>query len=231
MPKLLLSNDSFACRSMDHVVFLDLKRERYLALAPDDATHLSSILNSGNVQGDSLHGESSVVDMLKREGLLVQDEARGKCFMLGSLVEPRAALCAEKELLPRLHKSDVLHFIRAWTVASAMMRFRSLKAIVERVRMRKVRRGASARSADVDEALGLARMFATMQPMLPSSGSSDIRRSLTLIEFLACSDIYPSWVFGVRLSPFAATTWVQQGDTVLSGSVDGIRGYSPLMVL
>jgi hypothetical protein len=233
MSKLFLSNDSFVCHSMGYMVFLDLRRERYLALPPDDAARLRSFLSS-NAPLSVNDGpyECDVASMLEVQGLLVRDGERGRSFAPSVAAEPRVAICADDEVLPRLHNVDIMHFVSAWATVSTLLRLRSLRAIVSRVKARKTRRANSAApSNEAREMLGLARIFAILQPMLPSSGSSDIRKSLTLIEFLARYDLYPAWVFGVRLSPFAAASWVQHGDAVLSSSVDSIRGYTPLMVI
>jgi hypothetical protein len=221
--ELFLSENASICCCEGYLVFLDIARERYLALPPRDAECLMSLSGFNSCEA------RTVVELLEREGLVVRNSTRGRPFRWSSIVGPSQALIGTEGAPPSLCKADLLQYMAAWIRASIMLRARSLKSIVEFVRSRKDRSGNY--SGELDEAITCARRFFIMQPLLPSSGSTDIRKSLTLLEYLALNNLYATWVFGVRLSPFGAATWVQHGDTVLSGTLGSVYGYTPLLVI
>jgi len=55
--------------------------------------------------------------------------------------------------------------------------------------------------------------------------------SLALMLYLAYFSVFPNWVFGVRSNPFMAHCWVQYGRTVLNGTDEEARSYTPIMIV
>jgi hypothetical protein len=55
--------------------------------------------------------------------------------------------------------------------------------------------------------------------------------SLALVEFLARYDVFPHWVFAVKMEPFGAHCWVQDGSVVLNDTVEYVREFTPIMVI
>jgi len=56
-------------------------------------------------------------------------------------------------------------------------------------------------------------------------------RSLALTHLLMRSGHLTQFVIGVRLKPFLAHSWVQQGDVVLNERVDVARTFSSILVI
>ena len=56
-----------------------------------------------------------------------------------------------------------------------------------------------------------------------------MRNSLTLLEFLAKYEVYPTCVLGVKMDPFAAHAWVQQGSMVLTDPIAHVKTFTPIM--
>jgi hypothetical protein len=53
--------------------------------------------------------------------------------------------------------------------------------------------------------------------------------SLALIEFLSCYGLFPAWTFAVRIEPWAAHCWVQQGDYLFNEEIEEAEDYMPIM--
>ncbi len=70
-----------------------------------------------------------------------------------------------------------------------------------------------------------------MRPAFYNPKDACLRDTLTLIEFLSRYDIYPQWVFGVRMQPFSAHAWVQYGPTLFTDPVDHVKTFTPIMVI
>ena len=49
------------------------------------------------------------------------------------------------------------------------------------------------------------------------------------MEFLAIYRIYPMWVFGVKMGPFGAHCWVQDGAFVYNDTIAHTGSFQPVM--
>jgi hypothetical protein len=70
-----------------------------------------------------------------------------------------------------------------------------------------------------------------LRPNFFSEKDACLRDSLTFIEFLALYGMYPTWVFGVTMEPFAAHSWVQQGPMVLNDYIPRVTPFTPIMAI
>jgi hypothetical protein len=52
-----------------------------------------------------------------------------------------------------------------------------------------------------------------------------------MVRYLRRHQYFPDLVLGVRMMPFAAHAWVQDGDTVLNDTVDYVSAYTPILVV
>lgn len=72
-----------------------------------------------------------------------------------------------------------------------------------------------------------ARAFARILPWLPIDGACLVRSAL-LFRFLRHRGLKADWVFGVRLWPFAAHCWVQDGEVCLNDDAERLVPYTPI---
>lgn len=239
MEGYFLARDSYVCETQGYAVFLDLKRDRYVALPPSEVARLREVLRGFSRTGASAatpNGETRVSEqaatlarMLELEGLLVRDESQGRAC--GISIETAAqTFRQEYRAWPELRARYVYDFATSWLQTSAMLRLMSIRSIVKRVQLRKESRSATATKIEMSVWSRMAGVFYVIQPLFYSAEGSCLRNSLTLIEFLARYNLYPSWVFGVRLSPFAAHCWVQEEKTILNDTLENVSAFTPLMV-
>ncbi|WP_349770714.1 lasso peptide biosynthesis B2 protein [Steroidobacter cummioxidans] len=52
-----------------------------------------------------------------------------------------------------------------------------------------------------------------------------------MVEFLARYDVFPTWVFGVRLEPWGAHCWIQHGPFTFNEGVEKAASYTPIMAV
>jgi len=242
MSRYYLSRDTFLCESKSHAVFLDLRRDRYLALSPQDSLELQSLLakeptykvsNHASTGGPTRHTHdyAELAHLLENEGLVVRDPSLGKSSEEQSLDEPTETLWNAEERWPRLYWGHFLSLLAARVRAVALLRILPLQAVVRRVRARSLHGRTQVELQDVDDFRVLIKVFNLLEPMFVSGTNSCLKRSLTLIEFLSIYGLFPKWVFGVQVEPFSAHCWVQQGPAVLNDSLQHIKTFTPIMVV
>lgn len=238
MTRFLLSTDSFLCMVDNHAVFLNLKRDTYSALEPDAARAVSYLVRGWPAASQDAVNEEfpsasagAIADTLLKEGLLTDNPMYGKLATPVSLDAPEQTFWVDSCSWPYLEPHHLKNFIRAWLVATAMLRCVPLKWIVYRARIRKQNSLQSAVPFDVERTNRLAVNYFALQPAFFSAHNACLRNSLTLLEFLACYGIYPAWVFGVKVRPFGAHAWVQHGRVVFTDPLEQVRLYTPIMAV
>jgi hypothetical protein len=238
-----IPNDVYTCESHGHVVFLNLKTGRYQAIPPELVGYLKELLESSSTDRHALNREilpasgsgdetTELAEMLEQQGLLVRGSSRGERPRTLSGVQIQVQKDEERDVLPRLELLDLFNFVAAWLFSSFMFKFVPLRIIARRVQKR--RRAAERRQVACnhpDEAINLTNVFLIIQPIFYRSRDMCLKNSLTMIEFLARYDVFPDWVFGVQLHPFAAHCWVQAGPTVLNDTAARVSSFTPIMVL
>lgn len=239
MQPYLLAPHVYPCVSGQHVVLMDLERDKYVAVAP--AHRLASWVLGwpvGSVQtADAPSAPDGSMDALVSEmlahGMLVSDPYVGKPAVPVTTVRPLGSLvefdldCRPKVTLPQLWR-----FARSCARAQLSLKLRPIQSIVETVRARKERAAAAEpREADPARLRPLVTAFARLRPLFYTLRGACLLDSLTLLHFLGQEGIRPDWVFGVKTEPFDAHCWVQQGDVLLNDVPDRVRQYSPILVV
>lgn len=239
MARYLLAAHTYVREAAGHAIFLDLKRDRYLAVEPDDVEVLRTVVPgwenalAGDDPDDRSEFDSSktIVETLLHEGLLTQDEIEGKCASPVSIEQVRAALEDIRGRIPTIGIRDVWNFVRAWAVTTLMLRVLPLRCLVRRVQRRKERYRPESRTFDLGQGRRLMLIYFLLRPNFFSADNACLRDSLTFVEFLALYKIYPTWVFGVTMGPFAAHSWVQEGPMVLNDCVRHVTRFAPILAI
>jgi hypothetical protein len=103
-----------------------------------------------------------------------------------------------------------------------------MEMVIVGIRKRRMARHSTALDSSLAEYALLVGSFLRMrrQTPLPYSCLSD---SLALLMFLSQYGLLPYWVFGVRMNPFGAHCWLQEGQTVVNDKLDAVLNYTPIM--
>jgi hypothetical protein len=250
MPQYVLARHVFVCVQGEHVVFLDVRKDRYFALeaartaglghfvagwpvpaplAVDFVRHRANstaLALEENVDPGMLSG---VIALLLDKGILTTDAEKGKPAEVTAISPPHGDLTAdaadEKLIIgPRLF----LRFVIAAIRARLLLKHIAFETVVERVRSR----STLASSAVTEQKLAaLVHVFATLRPFFFAAKDACLFDALSLSEFLAAYDVFPNWVFGVQSRPFAAHCWLQLDGLVLNDTLDHVQRYTPIMVV
>jgi hypothetical protein len=235
-----LSKHVYVCRTPDHIVLLDLKRDEYLGIADTDSDAIAAFVKEWPSRAanqpfnaeTSEQGATLIADLLAA-GMLTDDAHDGKAVTLAAVEPPRLGLVDDYTPIPTtIAWRDVIHFTIAVVTTKRLLRIKSLEQAVLHVQKRHAGREAMQfRSLKIDElrARNLVAVFERLRPFLTTANDVCVFDSLALSEFLARYDLHPQWNFGVATRPFAAHCWLQHGDIIFNDTPDNIRRFTPIM--
>lgn len=216
------------CLRGDEIVFLDLKRDDYTLVDGSAAAAIRELLDSSPSIDAEDHGE--VLREVLQEGLLTAGRGAGRPvaatqieFATTPLIEPDARQGIS--ITPR----HVARFWMACAVAAARLRWSHIDSTVSGVQRRKAR-CVSTSPLEIKRARELTAIFLKLRAFFPRAYIC-LFDSLALIEFLAAFRIFPTWVFGVRLDPWAAHCWVQEQGMLFNDNIERTAGYTPIMAI
>jgi hypothetical protein len=253
MPQYALARHVFVCMQGEHVVFLDVRKDRYFALesartaglgylvpgwpvpapfAVDVVRHGADSAAPATVLAEHVDGAllSSVVSLLLEKGILTIDTGKTAAV---TVAEPiRSDLTAEAlDDDSRITAPLFIRFVAAAVRARLELKYRTFETVVARVRLRGEAARASSHSVSEQELHRLIGAFAKLRPFFFTAKDACLFDALSLSEFLAGYGVYPHWVFGVQSRPFAAHCWLQLGDRLLNDTIDHVKRYTPIMVV
>lgn len=230
------------CTSDGRIVFLDLRRNRYLCLNRRNSENAAILIGGPDLFNEKRHAPVDaavysntedtrlLVAALIQKGLLTRGSANGgetACCHIP--LAARSTLSAKSKAKRAASAINWASFIRASLTASWKLRWYSMQRTVESVKHRK--QGHPLAPTNGQQNLPeLVEIFNCLRPYY-------IRRylclydSLALIEFLALYQLFPRWVFGVTAEPFNAHCWVQERDQVLNDTVEYVRSFTPIMAI
>jgi hypothetical protein len=216
----------FCCRG-DALVFLDLKQDDYVLVRGEAATALRALSSTARGGEMPLQSNESLRELLEA-GLLTMDPEAGR------IIEPtRTQLALEPlvdfESLAEARHGAVhfWHFTVACIVAAAKLYLKPIERTIASVQRRK---RVHASPLNTERACELTCIFQRLRSFFPRNYLC-LYDSLALIEFLARYQIFPTWVFGIRLEPWAAHCWVQEGPLIFNEDVEEAAAYSAIMTV
>lgn len=217
------------CQRGDACVFLDLRQDDYTLVNGPAAAALRALSSQTNDKQPTGSFSEDLSELLKG-GLLITQPDTGK------VVAPTRIEIAVEHLVDRETLRDhpvsfghIMNFFAACATARASLRWRNIEATVMSVANRKARH-ASDSAFDPARAQQLTAAFLKLRGFFPANYLC-LFDSLALLNFLASYGVYATWVFGVRLEPFAAHCWVQYRHYALNEEVEEAANYTPIMAI
>lgn len=231
MSQYILPHHVFVCYEGEHVVFLDVRQDRYFALQRALFCGLEKIVKGWPVTGEPRNLRAGLVELLLSKGLLVPADHAGKEAAPVSCTAPSQELTAESwDEGVNIRPIHVYRFCDAVLSARLSLRLSRFEKIVRRATEDRVRR-ASMTTLDVSRIHELVAIFAWLRPFAFTSKDACLFEALALRSFLARFGAHVKWVFGVQTTPFAAHCWLQHDDYVLNDGVSRVRRYTPIMCI
>lgn len=229
MNEYLLPAHVHVCRRGDAFIFIDLKQDDYTLVNGEVATALRAWLAMDAADASMRTSDSSLRELLEG-GLLTTNASAGKRLAI-TQVELATEQLLDPESIPsvRVTLTDLRRFFAACVTAAIRLRWGHLENTVAAVARRKARH-ASHELTDMAKARELTAIFYKLRTFFPFNYLC-LFDSLALIEFLARYRVFPTWIFGVKLEPWAAHCWIQQGSFAFNEGIEEAAGYTPIMAI
>lgn len=219
---------------------LDLKRHKYLAVAspeelapwvagwPVAANPAREASGGVGRQTSRVTAIPALLSKLVRRGLLTPDPACGKLAQPMTMPRPCSALVNfQFGRRPPVKGVRAIAVGKAWLKARIAFSRLPMLRLVERVQERKAR--ALHQSWDAQTARDLVREFLWLRSLYYSARDACLFDSLVLLELLAQQEMFPTWVFGIKLAPFSAHCWIQDHDVVWNDTPERAGTYTPIL--
>lgn len=223
MDEYFLPSHVHCCRRGDAFVFLDLKQDDYSLVAGPAASELNALMNADATVAIKHLGE------LEQGGLLTKDRATGRPLQATECDVALEALLDDATAAANIRIVDYWNFFAACTAATLRLRWQPIEKTVKAVAKRKAKHAANT-AIELAKARHLMAVFQRLRSLFPANYLC-LFDSLALIEFLARYRTFPTWVFGVRLEPWGAHCWIQQGPFTFNEGAEEAASYTPIMAI
>lgn len=231
----------YVCPTHDGVVLLDLRHDNYLGLGIVETCALAQIVPGWPVHPDAAMGSlmpsvTQSIDVAERcvaEGVLVREASKGKPAtpVLLTNAPTLTELGRDEEHRRPITMSDVLNFACAWTSAAYALRFSEIERTVKSVEERRRHHSRAQAHFDSQRAAELTSVFHRIKPYVFTAENRCLLHALALVNFLACYEVFPMWVMGVKLRPFTAHSWVQYDRFTLDSTPEEVCSYTPILAV
>lgn len=248
MSQYLLAPHVHLCVTDDHVVLLDLKRDKYVGVGRAQMRALRQCVkgwpspecgDTEAVDPNSNGPADGILAKMLSSGMLTTDESRGK-EARPVVTPPAQSALGELEAAPGRDPFDrrpavtaghVINFIIACLKARLALRFRPIASVVARASARKARYSRSRTQLNLESVRQHVATYAHLRPLLFTAKDACLFDALALSNYLARYGIFATWVFGVQTGPFAAHCWLQHEGVVLNDTPDNVRRYAPILAV
>lgn len=213
------------CVANGRTALLDVTHDRYLAL-PDTLDLAFQAMVKGTEAGLI---DASPVDALIAQGVLLRSDAAVPWPSPAQLPRPTGSF-VDMRLEDRV---DPWMFARAYLTqrrASNGAPGLRLPVIVDEIRADLAAIGPARTLPPGRRAFQALRSYLSTRWLI-STHDQCLMQSATLFHFLARYGWRPRFVVAVRMAPFAAHAWLQEGEIVLNDRLDHVLPYTPILVL
>ena len=199
------------------LVFLDLARDRYVALHGADRAAFER-LRCGEAN------DSDAMARLIATGFIVRADS-GPCLDPTRIDVPARDLCDSTDNGFSFAMAVATAGALRW--ASRAMRPERIAATIETLRQAKQTLDAIAPTSSIEQLAAHYAACRWINPVRPRC----LIDALALDRILLARKMRAILVFGVRLNPFGAHCWLQTSDAILTGTAAEARNFRPIMVV
>jgi hypothetical protein len=243
MSSYFLAPHVYTCVTEDHVVLLDLRRDKYVGVSRDQMQTVAAQVKgwplappasaaNGDAAPPSTARADAVLAKMLAAGMLTTDPAIGKeakPIEMERAVDPLVE--DDLEVQPAVTFRHIVRFLRASLFAALEMKWRPIERVIASANARKHRKRSAITAMDLDEARRAVGAFIRLRPLLFGAQDACLFDSLALVRYLSYYRIFPNCVIGVQTGPFAAHCWVQEGTVVFNDAPEYVRRYTPILAV
>lgn len=239
MTRYALANHVFVCLQDEHVVFLDVRNDRYFSLEAARTSGLGELVCGWPVGAPAALANadaaaaSQLAAQLSDKGLLTSELCVGKQATPAGCDPPVEEIYTDAwDESPSIDFRKSSEFLAAALFATFTLRFVSFERMIRQAKQSAARMPADARTRfDRDQVRDLVATFVTLRPYFFTARDACLFEALTLGRFLRRFGFDSRWVFGVQARPFAAHCWLQREGIVINDTVEHVSRYKPIMVV
>jgi len=232
-----------ACFTGGQLVLLNVRDDEYISLGAAQTRAVAPHVIGWPAPAD-IEREQRPLSPTRVGRLLEQLTAKG--FVVDTPTGEREAVVevptAQSDLVrerpghrPEVCLADAQRLLVASASAARWLQFRSLESTLQHVRDLKhahqahLARGVA--SPPIEDVRKWVAAFVRLRPLLFGARDNCLFDSLALIEYLEPLHVSPTWVIGVRVSPFVAHCWLQDGEAVFNDLPGHVRRFTPILVI
>jgi len=215
-----LAQDVFFCAPGGRPVFLDLRNDRYLCLAPEAEQSFRRLSAREPLCAD----DRTRLDELAADGVLEHCVDGRLSACRGPLPESSAY---EADQSPR--PASVLHALLRITGSHLWVRLRPLRSSLKHLADRKLASEFNGKP-DGEQLTEIAAALRSCS-LMTSPLDRCLPRSIATAHMMIDRGLCPELVIGVCLQPFSAHCWVQHGPMLVNDTLDRVRNYTPILVI
>lgn len=200
-------------------VFLDLRRDRYLALdrQTEDAFH------TVRTADEPVLAPGAARDALLATGLFREGSLRGRMAPV-DVPRPSGSLLDETDT----PAAGLARSLRAWACVSRARKRLAASALCDIASALREDRYAAPAQGEPCAAEDAARAFLVARARCPIERNC-LLDCLALLDWLGDEAGHARLVFGVRLNPFGAHCWLQTERKLLTDAHDTIGEFAPVL--
>jgi hypothetical protein len=230
-PRYWLARHVYVCRAGEAVIFLNTQTDNYGAVVGEQMHLLGAVVHGWPAEAAAGDDERAreIAEQLVERGMLTADAAAGKPATPTQLTASAVSVAVGLDLMEEraIRLWDIVNFLNARLRASLSLRWHGLQKTLDAVHARKLKHAGAV--FDVQQTVELVCVFRRLRCYFVMLRERCLLHSLVLANFLASYGIFPTFVIGVRLQPWAAHSWVQQDEFVLDTTPAKVRDYTPIV--
>lgn len=217
----LQSGVSF-CFVGNRLIFLDLNGDRYICLPAAAEQSFQKLCDGEPLDSDDRHRLGGVC-----AGILV--EAEQSSLPRACMPPPPATASLLEKACSPVSVGDMLPAFAHLLRASAALRLLPLRLVMSGLAKAKTK--ILPTSAGSDDRAGMIAAAFQQVALIATPLDKCLPRSIAVASRCIALGVSPTLVVGVKLQPFAAHCWVQAGQRILNERIDGIREFTPILVI
>lgn len=225
MTPLRLHGDLSYCKVEGHLIFLDIRNDRYFRLADRMESALIKYLEGGDGSDINIPG------LIERKILIGMPDDVGRTPYPPTPSPTRSAM-EEAGSAERANIRAALDALAVVCSTHLRLKTRSLKYVLDRLVAYRQRRTSQPSTSGRGESqvLDASAIFRSARPYVPIN-TCCLLDSIAMVKFLAKRRLHADLVFGVTGTPFSAHCWVQHGTFVLNDTVGHALAHTPIRVI
>ena len=237
--KYLLADGVHACKLDDGAVFLDLRRNQYIAVSPGSVGSLNETVEGFTSLGSSpsaleqkgKQADSEIRSLLAR-GILTDSRRHGKPASRAVIQASHAFTPGHRLSTSRtIRASHIERFTASVLYCTWNLRRHKPKPIIDRIAALRARPMEQAASGGTEVAAQVVEIFRRLRTFTYTAKNHCLLDSLILTDFLFRNGLMPTFIIGIRTKPFLAHAWVQIGDCVMDDKLESLEDLTPILVV